>query len=207
VPGRRAKRIPINVHKNPDIQVLWDIDAQVCKTCTIQSRVVDMWYDNLVLVDAFMCEEKRRPSPTAKDKKEKTLGGWIGTQQKNAKADENGVYKHAMRDDDKREKWEALKEKYKEYFISIDDIWYAQCEEVDAFICEEKRRPSPTAKDKKEKTLGKWMSHQQTNAKAYENGIYKDAMKDEDKREKWEALKEKYAEYFVSPARKKSRKK
>jgi hypothetical protein len=55
-----------------------------------------------------MNEHKKRPSTDSKNIEEKHLGGWIGTQQKNYKKNEN-----AMKDANKRLLWEELLNIYK----------------------------------------------------------------------------------------------
>jgi hypothetical protein len=88
------------------------------------------------------------------------LGTWIGTQLNSYKQK-----KQSMKDLDKREKWEELNEKYKEYMMNFDELWYQTYDNVIQFIEKYKKRPTQHSKNITEKKLGSWISNQIQNYK------------------------------------------
>ena len=189
------KPFKINVHTNPDVKVLWKIDGEldltksVCQayiSCTVKE---DNWYERCSELEEFLEREKRRPSCTSKDEEEKRLGQWISHQNQNYKK-----FQEAMKDPEKRKKWEQMIEKYKEYFKSYDEIWYENYKNLIEFIKNNERKPSfYTKKNNEEKKLGLWVRTQISNYKKNQK-----SMKDEDKRKKWDELLENYKEYIKS---------
>ncbi len=148
----------------------------------------EKWDLNLQEVKAYIDKEKKRPSSISKDEKTKQLGRWISNQQKNYAKQEK-----IMKDATIRVKWEAFVEEYKVYFLSNEEEWDLNLQEVKAYIDKEKKRPSSISKDEKTKQLGKWISNQQKNyAKR------KHIMKEATIRVKWEAFveDEKYRNLF-----------
>jgi hypothetical protein len=142
-------------------------------------------YDNLI---KFINEHKKRPSKHSKNIEEKHLGSWIGTQQNNYTKNEQ-----SMKDANKRLLWEELLNNYKEYLMTIDEIWQTTYDNLIKFINEHKKRPSDSSKNIEEKHLGCWICNQQNNYKKNEN-----SMKDANKRLLWEELLNNYKEYLMT---------
>jgi len=149
----------------------------------------EAWYDNLKKVKKFIDAENKRPS--SKNKDEKFLGSWIVEQSKRY-----NKKKHIMTDKKIQECWKKFidDEKYKEYFMSNEDVWYDNLEKVKKFVDGENKRPSSTSKNQNEKNLGTWIYNQSTN---YKKQTY--IMKDEKIQKCWEQFigDEKYKEYFI----------
>ena len=151
----------------------------------------ERWYANLEKVKKFIDKEKKRPFNTSKNQDEKILGKWVSHQITNSNK-KNFI----MSNKKIRECWEKFvgDEKYKEYFISNDEIWYANLEKVKKFIDKEKKRPTTRGKNQDEKYLGNWVSNQMTR---YNKEIK--IMRDKKIRECWRKFvsNEKYKKYFT----------
>ena len=149
------------------------------------------WNDTLEKVKTNIDQNNKRPSDHSKDPETKILGRWICDQSTNYKK-KIGI----MENNDIRKSWEDFinNEKYKEYFLDNETIWYDTKNKVKTYIDENNQRPSQHSKDPKTKKLGKWMSHQQQNYKK-KIGI----MKNNDIRKSWEEFvnDDKYKEYFT----------
>jgi superfamily II DNA/RNA helicase len=124
-----------------------------------------MWFKKIELVKNYIDMNKKRPSKTDKDKKVKQLVTWIGTQQTNYKTKE-----YIMKDDMIYNAWSDFinNEKYKEYFLDHDIIWYNTLEKVKNYIDMNKKRPSYSNKDKNARQFGHWIHTQQKNYKTKE---------------------------------------
>jgi hypothetical protein len=92
-----------------------------------------------------------------------------------------------MKDANKRLLWEELLNNYKEYLMTIDEIWQTTYDNLIKYINEHKKKPS--SKNIEEKQLGIWIKTQQYNYK-------KNSMKYANKRLLWEELLNNYHEYF-----------
>ena len=145
---------------------------------------VEIWKDTLEKLETFIDENGRRPNSNSKNDKYKKLGSFLSNQLENYKK-----RKYGMIDEDRRREWEAFTEKYKEYFLTDVEIWKDNLEKLETFIDENGRRPRTDIKNGKEKTSGKFLSHQLENYKKRKYG-----MKYEDRRREWEAFTEKYKE-------------
>ena len=141
---------------------------------------------NLKLLIEFIEHNKKRPSTTSKDTNEKFLGSWFNTQQNNHKN-----MAHSMKLQSKRTQWEQFIEKYKQYLLSVDEIWEKNLKLLIEFIEHNKKRPSNKSKNVDQKFLGDWISHQQNN---YKNMAH--SMKLQSTRTQWAALVRKYPNLF-----------
>ena len=135
---------------------------------------------------SFIELNKNRPNSKSKNKEEKKIGLWLGTQKLNYKNNEK-----SMQDENRKKIWEEFLEDYKEYLKDGEEIWYDNFEKLKSFIELNKKLPSSTSKNKEEKYLGKWLDHQKQNYKNNQHG-----MKDEDKRTLFKDFLEKYQEYL-----------
>ena len=143
-----------------------------------------LWLNNCNSCKLFIQINKKIPYQTAKNVDEKYLGRWISTQQKDYK---NKV--HGMKDETRYNLWTQFLEEYKEYFVSWDEQFYKNLQELKLFISINKKKPS--AKKETEKQLGNWLSMQQH---TYKNKLH--GMKDETKYNLWTQFLEEYKEYF-----------
>ena len=150
------------------------------RQCTFDERL------NEVII--FIQIKNKLPSKRSKDKNEKILGAWISTQKQNYTKNIN-----SMKDETVREKWKAFTNQYQELFLSNGEIWDIKLDKLHQFIQINHKTPSNSSKDKNEKILGKWISHQKQNYKKNSN-----SMKDETIREKWKAFTNQYQELFTT---------
>ena len=146
------------------------------------------WKEKLDLLEKFLEKYGKRPSTIAKDGNEKSLGNWIGTQLKNRVKS-----KDIMASVEICDVWDAFKNKYIEYLRSNEEIWYEKLEKAKLFFETNKKRPSHRAKDKNEKVLATWISHQSTNRPNNQKIMASVEICDV-----WDAFKNKYIEYFRS---------
>ena len=114
-----------------------------------------IWYDTLKACDGFYQSKQRFPSKESKNKEEKTLGIWIGTQRYN--------YKNKNMTQERIDECESYI--WWVWEVDNDKIWYDTLTACDEFYQKHKKVPSTTSKDKEEKKLGKWIVHQRENYK------------------------------------------
>jgi superfamily II DNA or RNA helicase len=151
----------------------------------------DLWRDNLNQVKKYIDQYKKRPSQLDNDKDIKSLGWWLTDQFKNYKGNRDG-----MKDENIKQKWEEFinDKKYKEYFLSNEEIWKDNLEKAKEYIDKHKKRPHEKDKDQTIKSLGRWISCQTQNYKCN-----KKCMKEETIRKKWKDFidDDKYKQYFT----------
>ena len=84
---------------------------------------------------------------------------------------------------------------YKQYFISAEEIWKKNLENVKRFIDTNNQRPSSTSNNSEEKQLGCWISSQKTH---YQNN--ERIMRNDEMRKMWEKFvtDDNYKQYFRS---------
>jgi superfamily II DNA or RNA helicase len=138
------------------------IDEYVFDSYGILIGGVHLWIEKLDKVKMFIDENGRRPNKRSKNKEEKTLGYWISDQKKNCKDNKN-----IMKNDIIKKHWIEFinDEKYSKYFLSNQELWTNNLNEVKMFIDKNNKLPTKESKNKEEKTLGKWVSHQKHNHK------------------------------------------
>ena len=153
---RRDNRFNVKVHTNPDVKVLWnlssdlDLSRDIC-SCIIDCEVVDIWPQRFEELKAFIDENERRPSNHSKNLEEKTLANWVSTQITNYKNNKMNTLRSSL--------WIQFLEEYKKYFVSNDEKWMQQFEELKAFI--DKNQHLPHYKT----FIGLWYKTQQSNYK------------------------------------------
>ena len=189
----RKKRTNVNVHTNPDVKVLWnisnnfDITKDIC-TCILECEIVYTWEDTLKTVKKFIDDNKKKPVSCSKNKDEKILGCWIQTQQTNYKKNIQ-----SMKSEDRKNKWNDFIETYKEYVMTLDEIWIDTLNSLKIFIDNNKKRPSGDSTNDNEKRLGGWIQTQQTN---YKKNIQ--SMKTEERKNIWCEFMETYKTYMMT---------
>ena len=122
----------------------------------------EIWLIKLEEVKKYIDENNKKLSLIDKDKNIKQLCNWINDQQKNFK-----MKIKSMKNKERYDKWEEFinNEKYKKYFISNEDEWFKNFEEVKKYIDENNERPTSCNKNKSIEKLGKWIQVQQQNYK------------------------------------------
>jgi superfamily II DNA or RNA helicase len=139
----------------------------------------ELWYSTLHQVKDFINENNKKPYLND----DKRLCQWISDQIKNYKKKIN-----VMSNEEIYNKWSEFVEEYKEYFISNEEIWYSNLQQVKDFMNENNKRPSKND----DKILSKWLSHQITN---YKNKSQ--IMSNEEIYNKWSEFVEEYKQYFI----------
>ena len=141
-------------------------------------NIEDTWDNNLEQVKTYIKKYNCKPAEKSKDINIKHLGCWIKTQQVNYKNN-----KKNMKNNNIKIKWEEFINEYKEYFLSTDEIWNNNLEQVKIYIKEHNCKPSQNNKNNKIKYLGLWINIQQKN---YKNNKFN--MKNNNIKNKWKKI-------------------
>ena len=151
----------------------------------------DDWLLNLNNAKKYMDINKKRPSKHSTYKDIRYLGKWI--------TEQSGYYLkniHMLKVDELRKKWEEFifDEKYKEYFISNEELWFKIFEELKQYINKNKKKPSIKDKNKDIQKLAAWICTQKVNYKTK-----KYIMQNENIRKEWDNFINsiKFKKYFV----------
>ena len=148
------------------------------------------WRNNLKQVCDFIDKYHKKLSYT-KSKYEKYLSRWLSTQRQNYEhIPENSKY--IMKTIEIHKDFTDFLEKYKEYFIDNNTIWKNNLKQVCEFIDKYHEKPSYSSKNKNNKYLGLWLSHQQQNYKQS-----KQIMKISEIHKEFTDFLEKYKEYLI----------
>jgi superfamily II DNA or RNA helicase len=154
-----------------------------------EDYIVDIdlkWNDMLNQSKIYIDKNRKKPSVVSKNKEEKRIGMWLKQQSRNYNSNTN-----AMKDNDKKIKWEIFIKKYEKYMINIDTKWYSKLNELKIWINTNNKRPSHHSTDNTEKILGGWIG---TQYKSYKKNTH--SMNDQDRRVKWEEFLKEYSKYF-----------
>ena len=151
----------------------------------------DNWFIYLEKVKKYIDDNNKRPSSQDKNEDIKKLGVWLTSQTNNYKNNTNLVSIDKL-----KPAWEQFinDDKYKKYFVSNDDAWLLNLQNVKNFIDKYNKRPSQLDKNKENRYLGHWLVTQSTN---YDNK--EDIMKNDNIRKIWEDFKKSnYKEYMMN---------
>jgi hypothetical protein len=148
----------------------------------------EIWKHNLKELKDYIDENNKRPSDKDMNEYIKKLGLWLITQIKNYAKNKN-----IMKDNIIRIEWEDFVTKYKEYFISNDELWKNNLKKVQKYIDDNDKRPNINDKNKDVRQISEWLSTQLQNYKKNEN-----IMKNETISTKWKEFITEYNKYFLS---------
>jgi hypothetical protein len=116
-----------------------------------------MWNEKFNTVKYFYSKNNKYPSIYSKDKEEKTLGTWIGTQKKSQKGKGSGKL---------IEEQIKLLESLPNWKWDVNpDKWNKKFESVKSFIQKNNKYPSYKGIDKEEKRLNRWIDSQKQSKK------------------------------------------
>ena len=175
----------INIMKNPVIRKEWEAVVEKYKEYLCVGT--ELWRSICKKVCEYMDKEKKRPSGKDNDEYIKTLGMWIGTQNRNYKKKTQ-----IMENPEIRKEWETMLIKYSLYLRDGEEDWRSTCNKLCEYIDKEKKRPSNSDKDKDIKSLASWINTQNQN---YKKNTH--IMKTNPEiRKEWEAMLIKYKEYL-----------
>jgi superfamily II DNA or RNA helicase len=144
------------------------------------------WKLKLERVKEYIDENKEKPSTHDKNKNVRTLGMWIGTQQKNYPTEVQ-----IMKNEEIRTIWEEFIKEYRKYVKTNEESWNDILKQVKEYIDEIKKLPSQHDKNKNIKMLGIWIQNQQTK---YSKKVQ--IMQNEEIRTIWEEFRKEYIEHF-----------
>jgi hypothetical protein len=147
----------------------------------------EIWLNKLKRVEDYIIKNNKRPSNCDKDIEIKELGSWIGTQRQNYIKNTE-----MMKDETIKKIWfDFTNNKYKQYFLSNNEVWFNNLKDVEEYIVKNNKRPSQHDKDSKIKKLGRWFSCQQQNYLKNEQ-----IMKEDNIKKTWVDFKNKYSKLF-----------
>ena len=152
----------------------------------------EKWKEKFNEVKQYIDTNNKIPSSIDKDNQIQLLGRWISTQKQNYKTKKDvmshdeiyTLYTEFINDD-----------KYKLYFLSNEELWKLNLDEVKIYIDINKKRPSESNKDTRIKYIGRWINTQQSN---YKNK--KEIMTNEEIYKLWTEFidDDRYKSYFFS---------
>ncbi len=120
----------------------------------------ESWIYSLDILKIFIRENNRRPFVKSRNEDETKLGVWLSHQLKNYKKrtqimENNDIYQLFQ---------EFLEnDEFKEYFMSNEESWLRQLDELKHFIRENNRRPLDRLENGDERKLRRWLSNQLKN--------------------------------------------
>jgi superfamily II DNA or RNA helicase len=152
------------------------------------ATVEEIWHNQFKKLKTFIDVNKKCPSNSAKNIEEKRIAQWLSDQKKYYKKNERCYKNESI-----HITWSQFLEEYKEYFVSIDEIWNNRFENLKTFIDINKKLPSAKSKNIDEKFIGEWLNSQKKNYKTKSGSIIS-----EERCAIWEQFLEEYKEYFVS---------
>jgi superfamily II DNA or RNA helicase len=120
----------------------------------------EVWNEKYEMLKEFIDKNKRRPVQSSRNKNEKLLISFLSSQLENFKNK-----KYIMKNKKIYDKFQKFLEDYLKYFKNKKDIWCENFDILKNFINKNDKRPSEESKNKEEKYIGNWLSHQLTNYK------------------------------------------
>ena len=114
----------------------------------------ESWINTFYKVKEFIDLNNKRPTNKSKDEKQKKLSKWIETQIVTFKKRQ-----YIMKNDRIYNIWKIFIEsdKYKNYFLTYEELWMNMFSQVKDFINTNNKRPLNGSKDEKENKLSVWM--------------------------------------------------
>jgi len=157
-----------NSMSNPEIYKKWTefINDEKYKKYFMINE--EEWKYKLDELKNYINKNNNKPSVESKIPNDVILGNWITVQQRNYISKTQ-----IMSNPEIYNLWIEFinNEKYKSYFMSNEDIWYYQFNELKKYIDANKRRPSQHNKNNNIKKLAKWISHQSLNYSKQKNSM------------------------------------
>jgi len=134
-------------------------DGLSLKNIIVGFKGVSTWMENLEKVKKYIDENSKRPYCKGKIKEIKSLGNWIHDQMKNYKK------LKIMKKQDIYDTWTNFINDplYSKYFLSNEEEWSINLENVKQYIDENGTKPSRNSINKEIKSLGSWILTQKKN--------------------------------------------
>jgi hypothetical protein len=143
----------------------------------------EIWDTKFIDLKNFITEYKRRPNKRSKEKEERSIGIWLGNQ--------NKEYNKKKLTQNRMKQWEEFLQEYCIYLKDINEIWDSNFIKLKKFLNDKEKRPNPSSKDKNENFIGRWFGTNQTDYIKKEHG-----MKDENRYKQWKEFLQEYGIYF-----------
>jgi len=181
-----------NIMINDNIKILWEnfINDHKYKKYFISNE--EEWISKLNFVKKYIEENNKRPNSNDKNIEIKQYGSWLCDQPRNY---EKNI--KIMSNMNIRKLWEDFinDDKYKKYFLSDQEIWIKNLNEIRIYIDKNKKRPSTSDENSEIKSYSLWLGTQKQN---YKNN--KCIMLNDNIRKLWEDFinDDKYKKYFLS---------
>jgi hypothetical protein len=115
----------------------------------------ETWYSRFNELKTYIDKNHKKPSPTSTDKNIKSLGLFIGTQNKNYEAKTQ-----IMMDENIYNLWTQFLNEYGEYFMEPIELWKIKLFKLEDFIKSHRKRPNKHSSNLDEKQLGEWLVKQ-----------------------------------------------
>ena len=150
------------IMKNPEIYSAWSEFIHDPAYSEHFANNEEQWHTSLKKTKEFMDTNNARPNQHSKNKDEKVLGQWISQQVTNYK-----TKRYIMKNPEIYSAWSEFihDPAYSEHFANNEEQWHTSLKKVKEFMDTNNARPSQQSKNKDEKVLGKWISHQVGNYK------------------------------------------
>ena len=178
-------------HSKEDKEIeLVENDKVLLSNCIVGVKEfrVYSWEEKLKMVEEYIKEQNKIPSTRDSKKHTKTLGYFI------ANALNNYRYrKHKMNIESNYIIFTKFIEKYKEYFIDNDEIWYDYLQKVKTYIDNHQKRPSKNDSTSDISKLAVWINTQKS---CYKRNIK--AFKNEKINSEWKTFMKEYIQYFTT---------
>ena len=175
-----------HIMQNENIRKKWETFVEKHQTHFITNE--EEWDLKLHEATKYIKDHNKGPSTCDKNREFKLLAKWLGHQKTNYK---NKC--HIMQNENIRKKWEEFVEKHQPHFMTNEEEWDINLQELDIYITQHNQRPSKRDKNKEIKSLAHWLGDQQKYYKKKEHN-----MKNESIRKKWEEFVEKHKIHFMS---------
>jgi superfamily II DNA or RNA helicase len=191
----KVKVSTVDFYNNKDEKELRIIekDKVLLSDCIIgvkEFRVIS-WEEKLVMVEEYIREYGRLPTSRNTDKYISSLASWVSTQRQKYKKNIQ-----IMTDKKIRTLWETFISKYNNLFMDNDEYWKDKLNQLEQYIKQNGKLPSPHSKDLDEKTLGYWVGTQKKN---YKNQIDSNIIiTKENIRKEWEIFVNKHNNLFIN---------
>jgi len=155
-----------NIMVNENIYNLWDnfIKNEHYKEYFVSHE--EEWYSNLEKTKEFIDKNNKRPSIKCKNIEERIIGIWLCQQTKKYMKDKKflknkeitNIFSEFINND-----------KYKFYFMSNEELWKINFNNLKGYIDQYNKRPSLDDDNLEIKKLAYWLSRQQTNYRKKED--------------------------------------
>lgn len=178
----------LHIMKEEKIKKIWEefIDKYKIYFQSDEEEIIN----KLEKIKEYIDKNNKRPSSNDKNIEISHLGSWLIT-----KTEDYNKNQHIMKKENLRKIWEGFIEKYKSYFLSNEEVWENNLENVKKYIDINNKKPTRCDKNKQIIILANWINSQSTNYKTKYQ-----IMSNEEIYNKWTEFinNQKYKKYFQS---------